>query len=161
MLHDFQDSEKLSWFSSKGPKSECSFELIDAPENAPEDISKCMSFSYSLLDWCDIYCPYDSTDFDSLNRDWTKHWGIRFHLYTDKEFQGITVQIADSENEFANVGALRGWNDIILPFQEFTKFIHFQPEDAFIIIVWILMVSEEGLKPPDAIPGKYMISNKT
>jgi len=163
LLHDFQDSEKLSWFSSKGPKSECSFELIDAPENAPEDISKCMSFSYSLLDWCDIYCPYDSTDFDSLKRDWTKHWGIRFHLYTDKEFQGITVQIADSENEHfvANVGALRGWNDIILPFREFTKFIHFQPEDAIhnnrldLNGVRRIAFKASGCNTS----GKYMISN--
>lgn len=163
LLHDFQDSEKLNWITSKGPKSECSFELIDAPENAPEDISKCMSFAYSLFDWCDIFCPYDSTDFDPLKRDWTKHWGIRFHLYTDKEFQGVTIQIADSTNEHfvANVGALRGWNDIILPFREFSKFIHFQPDNA----IHNNLLDLNGVRgiafkaSGNNTSGKYIISN--
>lgn len=164
MLHDFQDSEKYNWITSKGPKGECSFELIDAPENAPEDISKCMSFTYSQLDWCDIICPYDSIEFDPLKRNWTKHWGIRFHLYTDKEFQGITVQIADSSNEHfvANAGALRGWNDIILPFREFTKFIHFQPDNA----IHNNLIDLHGVRGIafkasgcNNTSGKYIISN--
>lgn len=163
LLHDFQDSEKLNWVVSKGPKSKCCFELIDAPANAPEDISKCMLFTYSLFDWCDIVCPYDSIDFDPVKRDWTKHWGIRFHLYTEKEFQGITIQIADSSNEHfvANVGALRGWNDIIIPFREFSKFIHYQPENA----IHNSILDLNGVRgiafkaSGNNTSGKYIISN--
>ncbi len=129
-LHNFQDSGNSGWVISKGPKSGCSISVIDAPANAPANVLKCMSFTYSLMDWCDLIHSY--TEIDSLKRNWTKHWGIRFHLYTEKEFQGITIQIADSTNEHfvANVGALRGWNDIIVPFREFSKFIYFQPDDA-------------------------------
>jgi len=163
ILHDFQDSEKSNWITSKGPKCKCSFELIDAPQNAPEDISKCMSFTYSFLDWCDIICPYDSIEIDPLKRNWTKHWGIRFYLYTDKEFQGITVQIADSANEHfvANAGALRGWNDIILPFREFSKFLHFQPDNA----IHNNLLDLNGVRgiafkvSGYNTSGKYMISN--
>ncbi len=163
LLHDFQESEKLDWIASKGPKSECSFELIDAPTDAPENISKCMSFAYSLYDWCDIICLYDSTGLDSLKCDWTKHWGIRFHLYTDKEFLGVTIQIADSLNEHyvANVGALRGWNDIILPFREFSKFIHYQPANA----IHNNLLDLNGVRgitfkaSGSNTTGKYMIAN--
>lgn len=131
-LHDFQNNEKSNWFISKGHKSESSFELINAPDNSPLSISRCISVTYSLQDWCDLFFSYTDNNFDSLKLDWTKHWGISFFLYTEKEFQGITVQIADSGNEHyvANIGTLRGRNDIIVPFREFSKFIYFQPDDA-------------------------------
>jgi hypothetical protein len=163
LLHDFQDSEKLHWITSKGPKGECSFELINAPADAPDDVSKCMSFSYSLLDWCDIFCTYDSIGFDPLKRDWTKHWGIRFHLYTDKEYQGVTIQITDSTNEIfvTNVGALRGWNDIILPFREFSKFIHLQSDNRiknnFLYLNGVRRIAFKV--SGNNTSGKFMIAN--
>jgi hypothetical protein len=59
------------------------------------------------------------------------------------------------------VGALRGWNDIIIPFREFSKFIHYQPENA----IHNSILDLNGVRgiafkaSGNNTSGKYIISN--
>ena len=56
----------------------------------------------------------------------------RLSLYSNKPYQGVTIQVNDGGNEIfvANSGAVQGWNDIIVPFKAFNKFPYYQPPDA-------------------------------
>src|SRR6185369_13496373 len=75
---------------------------------------------------------FDANNAPEKKRDWTQHYGLHFKLYTNKAFQGMTVQVGDGGKELwvANTGAARGWNDIVLPFRNFGKFPYYQPPDA-------------------------------
>jgi hypothetical protein len=127
LLHDFEAGGK-GWESGKGPKSEVSF-AVDA---APGQAGKSLGIKYRLADWCDVLYRYDANRAPDQDRDWTRHYGLRFRVHTDKAFQGITVQVHDAGNEVfvANTGAVRGWNDIRVPFRAFVKFPYYQPPDA-------------------------------
>lgn len=127
LLHDFESGEK-GWETGKGPKSEVSF-TVGAAHNKP---GKSLGITYRLADWCDVLYRYDVNGSPARNRDWSKHWGIRLSLYSNKPYQGVTIQVNDGGNEIfvANTGAVRGWNDIIVPFKAFSKFPYYQPPDA-------------------------------
>ncbi|MEO7776740.1 MAG: carbohydrate binding domain-containing protein [Fibrobacteria bacterium] len=127
LLHDFEPG-KQGWESGKGPKSEVSFN-VEAFKGSP---GKSLGITYRLADWCDVLYHYDTNNTPPRMRDWTKHYGLRLSLYSDKAFQGVTVQVQDAGNEIfvANVGAGRGWNDIVVPFRNFNKFPYYQPPDA-------------------------------
>jgi len=141
LLHDFdggsQGSKSVTdggggagqgWETGKGPKSEISFAI----ETAKGGSGKSLGIQYRLADWCDVLFRYDRNGSPAHMRDWTRHYGIRFSLYTPKAFQGVTVQVHDAGNEVfvANAGATRGWNDILIPFRNFVKFPYYQPPDA-------------------------------
>ncbi|HSQ42642.1 MAG TPA: carbohydrate binding domain-containing protein, partial [Fibrobacteraceae bacterium] len=65
-------------------------------------------------------------------RNWTKHWAIMFDIYTDKPWQGITVQIGDKGREIfvSNTGAPRGRHTVLVPLRSFSKFPYYQPPEA-------------------------------
>lgn len=134
VLHDFTTTNTGKWVSLFGSNSQISYEIVDPPAKSPENMSKCIKVDYSHADWCNLIYSYKDNQTDSSSRNWTRHWGIRFFLYTDKMFQGLTVQITDSGDEVfvANIGALQGWNDIIIPFKEFCTFVQYQPANAII-----------------------------
>jgi len=69
---------------------------------------------------------------DAKLRDWSKHWAIMFDIYTDKPWQGITVQVGDNGREIyvANTGAPRGRHTLLVPLRAFSKFPYYQPPEA-------------------------------
>jgi hypothetical protein len=127
LLADFESGSK-GWESGKGPKSEVAFS-IDGLKGHP---GKSLAITYRLADWCDVLYRFDQNGSPEKLRDWDRHWGLRFSIHTTKAFQGVTVQVHDAGNEVfvANVGAVRGWNDILVPFKSFVKFPYYQPPDA-------------------------------
>nr|MDQ3001307.1 carbohydrate-binding protein [Fibrobacterota bacterium] len=127
VLADFESGDK-GWETGKGPKSEVGF-TVDALKGRQ---GKSLNITYRLADWCDVLYRFSGDGSQAKLRDWDKHRGIRFSLYTNKAFQGVTVQVHDAGNEVfvANVGGVRGWNDILVPFKSFVKFPYYQPPDA-------------------------------
>lgn len=128
LLHDFEGAADKNWEAAHGPKSIVTF-TVDANKGRK---GKGLNINYQLADWCDVMNDYAANNRVAKDRDWTKHWGLRFSVYTEKAFQGITVQANDAGNEIfvANIGAVKGWNDILLPFKSFAKFAYYQPPDA-------------------------------
>jgi hypothetical protein len=126
VLHDFESAG--GWETGGGPKSEVAY-AIDAAKGGQ---GKSLGITYRLADWCDVLYRYDRNGSPARIRDWTRHYGIRLSIHADKAFQGVTVQVHDGGNEVfvANTGAVRGWNDILIPFRNFVKFPYYQPPDA-------------------------------
>ncbi len=131
LLHDFEGkADATGWSTGHGPKSEVSFRLVS--ETEPGMGKKSLETTYRLADWCDVLYRYDDAGRPEADRDWTKHFGLKFSLYTEKAYQGVTVQVQDAGNEIfvSNIGASRGWNEILVPFSTFSKFPYYQPPDA-------------------------------
>jgi hypothetical protein len=127
LLHDFESGDK-GWETGHGPKSEVSF-TVDAIPGHP---GKSLAITYRLADWCDVVHKYGDDKASEKSRDWTKHYGLRLKFFTNKAFQGVTIQVGDAGNELfiANFGGAHGWNDIVVPFRNFVKFPYYQPPDA-------------------------------
>lgn len=133
MLHDLETDADKIWDKAHGPKSEVSFQIAAGPAGEGRSRgAKSLGVTYRLGDWCDVMYRYGANKSPDSHRDWTQHWGLRFSMYTDKPFQGITVQVGDAGNELfvANVGATRGWNELLVPFKAFSKFPYYQPPEA-------------------------------
>jgi len=130
MLHDFETEIDQKWQVSHGPKSEGSFSYGES--GAQNGGSKSLHMTYRLADWVDFIYNYAENNRPAEIRDWTKHWGLKFDFYTDKPYQPITVQVGDSGGELfvAASGGNRGWNEVVVPFRNFTKFPYYQPPDA-------------------------------
>jgi hypothetical protein len=130
LLHDFEKENNSLWEASHGPKSRVKVSVgpskLDGKALIIED--------YILADWVDAIADYTHKDkkYPHVVRDWTKHWGIMFDIYTEKPWQGITVQIADSGGELfiANTGAPKGRHTVLIPFRNFNKFPYYQPPHA-------------------------------
>jgi hypothetical protein len=129
-LHDFEKEDEQKWESSKGPKSEVEFKY--SASGAPNGGAKSLEITYRLGDWVDVLFNYRDQNRPAEQRDWTKHWGLKFDFYTDKPYQPITVQVQDKGNEIfvAPSGGNRGWTEVIVPFKNFSKFPYYQPDDA-------------------------------
>jgi len=129
-LHDLETDGDQKWETSNGPKSEVSFKYSES--GAPGGGSKALEVTYRLGDWVDVLFNYRDQNRPADQRDWTKHWGLKFDFYTDKPYQPITVQVQDKGNEIfvAPSGGNKGWNEVIVPFKNFAKFPYYQPEDA-------------------------------
>lgn len=130
VIHDFEGNADRDWESGHGPKSTVEFSVDN--NKGPGHKGKSLGVTYQLVDWCDVLIDYVKNNRPARQRDWSKYWGLRFSVYTDKAFQGITVQVHDAGDEVfvANTGAVKGWNDILVPFKAFTKFAYYQPPDA-------------------------------
>jgi hypothetical protein len=127
LLHDFESGDK-GWETGHGPKSEVSF-AVNAMPGHP---GKSLAITYRLADWCDVVYRYGDDKASEKSRDWTKHYGLHLKFFTNKAFQSVTIQVGDAGNELfiANFGGAHGWNDIVVPFRNFTKFPYYQPPDA-------------------------------
>jgi hypothetical protein len=133
MLHDFESAQDQGWGISHGPRSEVSIKIGAGPVGEGRDRGKqSLGVTYRLADWCDVIFHYDQQNRPAQHRDWTKHYGLRFSIYTDRPYQGVTLQVGDAGKELfaANVGAVRGWNEVLVPFKAFSKFPYYQPPDA-------------------------------
>ena len=130
MLHDFETELDQKWTVSHGPKSEGSFTFGES--GAEKGGKHSLHMTYRLNDWVDFLYNYVENNRPKEHRDWTKHWGLKFDFYTDKPYQPITVQVGDSGGELfvAASGGNRGWNEVVVPFRNFSKFPYYQPPDA-------------------------------
>ncbi len=130
MLHNFDSEKDQKWESSNGPKSEVSFRF--AKSTAAKGGEKALEITFRNNDWCDVTYAYDINGRQNSERDWTKHWGLKFDFYTDKPYQPVTVQVSDAGNEIfvATTGGEKGWTEILVPFKDFSKFPYYQPADA-------------------------------
>ncbi|MBN1128144.1 MAG: hypothetical protein JXA71_04125, partial [Chitinispirillaceae bacterium] len=129
MLHDFETDKDKTWEMSNGPKSEIAFEIVKS--EAPNGGSGALKIVFKMNDWCDVVYRYQEQKRPDSERDWTKHWGIKFNMYTAKPYQALNLQVNDAGNELyiASCGASEGWNEIIVPFKDFYKFPYYQPPD--------------------------------
>ncbi len=130
LLHDFEGPADQGWATDHGPKSQVTASIVAAKGMGHG--KKSLSIDYQLADWCDVMFDYAKNHRPAQQRNWSRYWGLRFFLYTDRAYQGVTVQVNDAGDEIfdANVGGTKGWNEIILPFKDFTKFAYYQPPDA-------------------------------
>ena len=130
LLHDYETELDQKWNVSHGPKSEGSFKMVES--TAPNGGKTALEITYRLADWVDIIYNYKENNRPAEHRDWTKHWGLKFDFYTDKPYQPITVQVGDRDGELfvAASGGNKGWNEVVVPFRNFTKFPYYQPPDA-------------------------------
>ena len=130
VISDFEGKfAKDKWEPSTGPKSQLKFKI----ENCAEFKSNCLNIEHYLLaDWVDVVLDMQKNGRPAADRDWTKHWGLMFDVYSDKAWQSITVQVQDAGNEIfvSNVGAPKGKTTILVPFRTFGKFPYYQPPNA-------------------------------
>ncbi len=131
VLHDFESEKDRTWETNSGENSDISYEMI-TPDDKERFGSYSMKINYELGDYADCMYDYEENNADMERRDWSNHWGIRFSFYTEKPYQAINLQISDNGDElfFANVGAPRGWSELLIPFKDFDKFPYYQPPDA-------------------------------
>ncbi len=130
LLHDFESDLDRKWEHSTGPKSEVKWEFVKSTAESGKE--KALQVNYRLNDWVDVLYSYKNNSRPAEHRNWSKHWGIKFDMYTEKPYQPITVQVSDDGNEIfvASAGGNKGWNEIIVPFRAFSKFPYYQPPDA-------------------------------
>ena len=130
VISDFEGKyANETWEPAKGPKSQLKFKI----ENCAEFKSNCLNVEHYLLaDWVDVVLDLKKAGRPAADRDWTKHWGIMFDVYSEKAWQSITVQVSDAGNEIyvSNVGAPKGKTTLLVPFRTFGKFPYYQPADA-------------------------------
>lgn len=116
------------WEPSTGPKSQ----LKHSIGKGNLDGNSLNVEHYLLADWVDVVLDMKKRNREAKFRDWTKHWGIMFDVYSDKAWQSITVQISDDGNEIfvSNTGVPKGRTTVLVPFRSFSKFPYYQPPDA-------------------------------
>jgi len=131
LLHDFETEADRTWSTAKGEKSEIS---VAYPDNKDDKKfgAKSLETTFKLIDWADVVYSYTENSAPETKRDWSKHWALKFWLYSPNPYQAVTVQVGDAGNEVyvANVGGQKGWNEILLPLKDFRKFEYYQPPDA-------------------------------
>lgn len=127
VLHDFEN--KPIWEPSLGPKSKLK---MSVGASKKLDGNALIVSEYLMNDWVDNVYDFEKQKASAKLRDWTKHWAIMFDIYTDKAWQGITVQIGDKGKEIyvANTGAPRGRHTLLVPLRAFAKFPYYQPPEA-------------------------------
>jgi hypothetical protein len=130
LLHDLESVVDQQWETGSGPSSQIKIEVTKSTEKKFGE--KSLSITYQLNDWCDAMYNYQKNNISSKNTDWTKHWGLKFNLYSNRPFQQLNVQINDAGNELyiAVCGGPQGWSEIVVPFKDFYKFPYYQPADA-------------------------------
>ncbi|NLB64413.1 MAG: carbohydrate-binding protein [Fibrobacter sp.] len=127
VLMDFEN--KPVWEPSHGPKSKLKMK-VGPTKNL--DKNALIIEEYLMNDWVDNVYDFKKQKSPAKLRDWSKHWAIMFDIYTEKAWQGITVQVGDSGGELfvANTGAPRGRHTVLIPFRDFVKFPYYQPPHA-------------------------------
>lgn len=131
VISDFEGNfAKDKWEPSKGPKSQVD---VEVPFKTSHLDGHSLNIKHFLMaDWVDVVLDMKKNNRPAKDRDWTKHWGIMFDVYSEKAWQSITVQVSDAGNEIfvANTGVPKGRTTVLVPFKDFGKFPYYQPEDA-------------------------------
>jgi len=157
VIQDFENNP--IWEPSFGPKSKLKLSVgaskLDGKALLVDD--------YLMNDWVDNVYDFEKQKAMGKLTDWTKHWAIQFDMYTDKPWQGITVQLGDKGREIyvANTGASRGRHTLLVPLRSFNKFPYYQPPEA----IQNGILDLDGIKVLDFKPsgegttGSFQIDN--
>jgi hypothetical protein len=119
------------WQAQHGASAEIQVAVGALPKNAPPAVKgQTLKVTFKPGDWSDAFLV--ATNAQGMPRDWSKHYGLTVWLYTDKPYQAFEITIRDRDQELfiSKVGAARGWNQILVPFRNFTKFQYYQPPEA-------------------------------
>ena len=130
IISDFEGKfAKDKWEPSFGPKSKAEIEM--PYKSSKLDGNSLFIKHFEMSDWVDFVLDFtkNTAAHDAKLRDWTKHWGIMFDVYSERAWQSITVQVGDAGNELfvSNTGVPRGRTTVIVPFRTFSKFPYYQP----------------------------------
>lgn len=131
VISDFENKFNADkWEPSNGPKSKVEVEVPFKTSHLDGNSLNIKKFL--MADWVDVVLDLKKNNRPAKDRDWTKHWGIMFDVYSEKAWQSITVQVSDAGNEIfvANTGVPKGRNTVLVPFRAFGKFPYYQPADA-------------------------------
>jgi hypothetical protein len=157
VLHDFENNP--IWEPSLGPKSKLKMSVGPSKLDGKGLIVE----EYLMNDWVDNVFDFNKQKAPAKLRNWSKHWAIMFDMYTDKAWQGITLQIGDNGREIyvANTGAGRGRTTILVPLRAFAKFPYYQPPEAIQNGVMDLdSISVLDIKPSgEGTAGSFQIDN--
>ncbi len=126
VIHDFENNPVFE--PSNGPKSKVSIKI----DKGNLDGKSLIVTNYLMNDWVDIVYDFEKQKAPKGLNDWTKHWALVFDVYSEKAWQGITVQIGDRDKEIfvSSTGAPKGRHTLFVPLRSFNKFPYYQPEDA-------------------------------
>ncbi|MBK8803781.1 MAG: hypothetical protein IPN71_17375 [Fibrobacteres bacterium] len=148
-----------AWKSANGTTASIKVAVGDFPKPPPAGLSgKSIKVDFKPGDWYDFFVRAE--DAKGLATDYSKHYAMSFWLYTDKSYQSIDVTIQDKGAEYfiTKVGATRGWNQVLVPFRNFSKFPYYQPPQAVQNNKLDLDgVVQLGFKPGGDIPGTLWV----
>jgi len=130
MINNFETPADQKWEQSIGPKSEIKAEMLKS--DAKNGGAFAAKVAFKMNDWCDFVYRFKDNNSPEELRDWSKHWGIKFDMYSPKGYQPINVQINDDGDEIfiASAGGQKGWTEVVVPFKAFYKFPYYQPPQA-------------------------------
>ncbi|HKO50274.1 MAG TPA: carbohydrate binding domain-containing protein [Polyangiaceae bacterium] len=149
------------WHAQHGSSADIQVAVGALPKNAPPAVKgQALKVTFKPGDWSDAYI--EAPNAPGMPRDWSKHYGLTVWLYTDKPYQAFDITIRDRDQELfiSKAGAARGWNQILVPFRNFTKFQYYQPPAAkpnnrldLDGVTWF------GIKPGGDTPGAMYLAN--
>jgi hypothetical protein len=162
LIDDFEnDAKNKGWEGNQGPKSEIKGEVVKS--GAENGGKNALAITYKMGDYCDMVFNLKNANSPKEIRDWTKHWGLKFNLYTDKPYQGINVQVNDAGMEvfIATAGCAKGWHEVVVPFKAFYKFPYWQPPEAVQNGKFDMdnIITIDFKPSGDGTAGTYMIDN--
>ncbi|MCB9497486.1 MAG: carbohydrate-binding protein [Fibrobacteria bacterium] len=147
------------WKTQQGNSAEIKAQVVDLPKGAPAGLSgKALKVDFKPGDWYDAFLRTQMAP--GLEKDWRHHYGLSFWLYTEKPFQALDFVVHDAGHEMylAKVGAGRGWNRVLVPFRNLSKFPYYQPPEADQNNRLDLEdVYQLGIKPGGDVPGTLYI----
>ncbi len=162
LLLDMEKGSTSNWEAVNGKKSEIAIAYVDNKDTKKYG-KKSIQVTYKLIDYADAKYSFTQNSEPKEKRDWTKHWALRFSLFSERPYQAVTVQVEDDGKEIfvANIGGQKGWNDILLPFKKFNKFPYYQPPDAVENGTFdMTAIKSIDFKPSgEGTAGKYRIDN--
>ena len=148
------------WRALHGDSAEIQVAVGALPNNPPPGVQgRALKVSFKPGDWSDAYLLPPKVS--GMPTDWSHHYGLTVWLYSEKPYQAFDVTIRDRDQELfvSKVGASRGWNRVLIPFRNFSKFQYWQPPEAkpnnqldLEFVNWF------GLKPGGDTPGTIYLA---
>lgn len=127
LVDDFEEPEDTTrWISGFCPYSTVKVSTDINPDNN----SKAVRIDYRIDKWGSSTNLIDSAD--TVKSNWSYHNALKFNFFSNEKVQTCMVMIVDGSNEawFAHFEALKGWQEITVPFSEFRMYEFWQPEDV-------------------------------
>lgn len=148
------------WTGAHGSSADIKVAVGPLPKDAPADVAgNGLKVDFKPGDWFDAFLQTSRAP--GMFVDWSKHYAATVWLYTDKPYQSFDFVIQDRDHEMflTKVGAGRGWNRILIPFRNFSKFPYYQPPEAKQNNKLDLDgVFQFGIKPGGDVPGSLVLA---
>jgi len=149
------------WQAQHGDTAEIQTAVGALPQGAPPVLKgQALKVTFKPGDWSDAYILPPKAS--GMPTDWSKHYGLKLWVYTDKPYQAFDLTIRDRDQELfvSNARAVRGWSEVLIPFRNFTKFQYWQPPEAKANQRLDLQaVSWFGIKPGGDTPGAIYLAD--